>query len=189
VDDTTAASTALASTTTPNPTTTPAATTTVALSAVITVTPTVSSTASFRAGDDGPIADQAFIDEITNATVSYVRSATLAPLGGTKGDVAAILSPEAAAALDDAGRDALSDDQMPIVVASPTSTMSLTISALTGPGDATTVAVVGLDLTVGGATAGGAPVSVHRTGDLTFVKSDAGWKIDAFSLNVDRLMP
>ncbi|MGD9796092.1 MAG: hypothetical protein AB7V43_21725 [Acidimicrobiia bacterium] len=188
VDDATTVATSTA-TTAVAATTTVAPTTTVAVPAVITLTPTVSSAASFSAGDDGPITDQALIDELTNATVAYVKTATLAPLGGTESDVVALLTTEAAAALNDAGRDALSDDQMPIIVASPSSTMTLTISALTGPGDATTIAVVGLDVTVGGTTAGGASVSVHRTGDLTFAKSDAGWKIDAFTLNVDREMP
>lgn len=188
-DTTTVATSAAAATTIAATTTTIAPTTTVPTPAVITLTPTVASATSFGAGDDAPIGDQALIDELTNATLAYVKAATLAPLGGTSGDVAALLTAEAAAALTDAGRDALTDDQMPIIVASPTSALALTISTLTGPGEATTIAVIGLDLTVGGSTAGGAPVSVHRIGDLTFAKSDNGWKIDAFTLNVDREMP
>jgi hypothetical protein len=60
---------------------------------------------------------------------------------------------------------------------------------LVGPDGGAPVAVVGIDLNISGTDVHGAPVSVHRRGDLTMVNEAGAWKIDAFQFTVDREMP
>jgi hypothetical protein len=175
-------------------TTAPAPTTTVAVPVQLTVTPKLGAAKVTSYLGTFDLTDVAVTDAVTKAVATYVSGATLAPLGGKPASLDGLLTDTAAKSLTADTTAALSDDGIAPVTADGATTLAVDLSGLLGPDGAIGVVVATVDLTAGGTTAGGAKVSVHRTGDLTLVNQPGAdgspaWKIDAFQLNVERELP
>ena len=128
---------------------------------------------------------------VLNAVSGYIQSATLEPLQHPTADpagkkLAALLAPSAAAALTGPEHDALTD--IGVGPATKAVTTKLVPVSLAGLADRTgAVDLIGatLDLTVSTQAKLG-PITIHRTGELMFVRDGGTWKILGFKLAVER---
>jgi hypothetical protein len=158
--------------------------TTTTPNARVKVTPGLVSVASAGAPVQLPDADR---DAVFAAVAGYVNDATIAPLEGKPvADLPSHFTTAAAPALQGPERDALLDTDVPRATGRVTPTLQpVSLKGLADP--AGTISLVGstLDLTVRTTTAQG-PVTIHRSGELMFVRDGGAWKITSFKLAVTR---
>ena len=117
----------------------------------------------------------------------YVIAATIDPLHGKPiGDLAAVFTPEATAALAGPDRAAAVDEGMPKAKGTVTATTPpVPIVALSDPAGAIDVVGTTLFLDVHTKAAGG-PIRVLRTGELVLKRDAGAWKIASYRLTVNR---
>ncbi len=130
------------------------------------------------------VADRAAIIETLR---KYVIAATIDPLHGKPvGDLKALFTPEAAAALIGPAADAVVDNGMPKATTTvKATTPPVPIVALSDPTGA--IDLVGTTLFLDVITkASGGPVRVVRTGELVLKRDAGAWKIMSYRLSVNR---
>jgi hypothetical protein len=135
--------------------------------------------------DDAPRADlDADVgDEVLAALQTYVETATVGPLTtGEPADLSSLLTSEAATATDDA--DALVEPAGTTVRSLVARTADVSLLGL-GSGDDLDLVVAELDLHVRG-RGGSGTIEVQRTGQVTLVPEDGGWRIAGYDLAVER---
>jgi hypothetical protein len=132
-----------------------------------------------------------FADDEQNGVLAaveqYVHRATLAPLDGDgTGDLTEILSPATASSMSASDAEALADtDAPPATKKVDVSLEPVNITALVDENGAIDLVGTTLDLSVAAETAQGS-LSIHRTGELVFVRENGAWKILGFTLVVER---
>jgi microcystin degradation protein MlrC len=164
-------------------------TTTTALADVSTAlgTPTIAS-----AGTIGPAGNTdtlSVADKIQTAVAEYERIAIGTALNGSTGDLTGLLTAAVAKTLTPEQRAALTDEATVRASAVSAGTNSIALTGYTGNDGAISVVNAVLSLNVSGTTAGGAPFTIKRSGNLTFVDDGGAWRIDSFDLTVDRDLP
>ncbi len=125
-------------------------------------------------------------DGILAAVEQYIHRATLAPLDGEAVDLRPILSAASAASMSASDRDAVEDNGAPPATGKvDVSLEPVDITALVDENGAIDLAATSLDLAVEAPTAQG-PLTIHRSGELTWVREAGAWKILGFTLIVER---
>lgn len=137
-----------------------------------------------------PAADAAWAG-VLDTLNRYLEAAVLTPLrsGGRAGDLRSLFSGPAADRVMAAGpdRSAIIDENLPPIDGLRPRAAVAGLTGLAGPDGIMSVVTAGLDLRLFG-TAGGAPVSITRTGELVLVPEGATWRIDAFDVKVTRTL-
>jgi hypothetical protein len=171
------------------PTTTLApTTTTLAVGAADVGPPAVVAAESTGVAGTGPL-DATVQAQVVDAIHTYENAAVGTPLGtGQAAVLDGVLTAAAAARLTPPTRDALVDEGLPPMAAIRADRANVTLNGFTGP-DQATVVDANLDLEVSARTPAGLPVKIVRNGSLTFVSDGGTWRIDAFSLSVQRELP
>lgn len=142
------------------------------------------------AGAPVPLAD-ADRQAVLNGVSGYIQSATLEPLQHPNADpagkkLAALLAPSAAAALTGPEHDALTDIGVgPATKAVNTKLVPVSLAGLADRTGAVDLIGATLDLTVSTQAKLG-PITIHRTGELMFIRDGSAWKILGFKLAVER---
>lgn len=114
-----------------------------------------------------------------------ITSAEPLTLGEAGGGFADLFTPDAGAAAAGEDRAAFFDEGLPSFGVLEPANTSIAITGLNGPlGPEPVFAVVDLQWDVGGTRDPGD--RVVRTGELSLVRGDAGWKIAAYALHVER---
>jgi len=146
--------------------------------------------AVYRTGNDPQTLPDDVRDKVMAALTSYLNAAAVKPLKTGAADPAALatsLSPATAARLAGPDRAVLLDEGLPpsvskiVVTAAPV--------ALTGLADGqgnVVVVTAKLDVTTTTKTAKG-KLTIKRTGDIVLTPDAGAWKIDGYSLTVDRV--
>lgn len=117
---------------------------------------------------------------------TYVNDATLAPLKGTRSDVAKLFAPDAAPPETALDYDAFGDASLPKATGRVTATLEpVSLIALADPTGAIDLIGATVDLTVSATTKPG-PIHIHRTGELMFTRDGGEWRILSFKLAVTR---
>jgi hypothetical protein len=120
-------------------------------------------------------------DGVRRTIEAYLAGAVTAPLHtGTAGDVTGLFTADVAGNVAGADHASLVDDGIPGVVGLDNPQAALVVTAA---GD--DLAAGHLDMTVV-ALVGSVPVTIHRTGDITFVRDGDQWHIDGYDLHVTR---
>ncbi len=115
----------------------------------------------------------------------YLDRAVLAPLkSGKAGDLAPLFTAAAFERLSGPDRAALVDEGVAGAAVVSLVSASARLTALLGP-DGVQLLVAGIDVAVS-AKVGTAPLSIHRTGELTMVVDGDAWKISSYDVHVDR---
>ena len=128
---------------------------------------------------------------VLNAVSGYIQNATLEPLQHPTADpagkkLAALLAPSAIAALTGPEHDALTDIGVgPATKAVTTKLVPVSLAGLADKTGAVDLIGATLDLTVATQAKLG-PITIHRTGELMFVRDGSAWKILGFKLAVER---
>ena len=123
---------------------------------------------------------------VLRAVDTYVRAATIEPLAGRPAKLDALFAKDAAPAVGAPERDALSDDGLPKVTGDAKATLvPVSMSGLADQSGAVDLVGTTLDLTVTATAARGA-ITIHRSGELMFVRDGGSWKILSFKLAVTR---
>jgi microcystin degradation protein MlrC len=167
-----------------------ATTTTTALADVSTAigTPTIAS-----AGTVGPAGNTdalSVADKIQTAVAEYERIAIGTALNGSTGDLTGLLTADVAKTLTTEQRATLTDEATVRASAVSAGTNSIALTGYTGADGAISVVNAILSLNLSGTTAAGAPFTIKRSGNLTFVDDGGGvWRIDSFDLTVERDLP
>lgn len=182
---------------TATPATTLAPTTTEALVVVPELgLPVLGPTSLTGPADVGPELDPAGQDTVRTLMADYVARAVALPIGtGQPASLTGLLSSVLEPRLTPDQRALLTDEGVPRLVEVTVERFDVSADALAGPDGAVGVVTTRLDLVVSGVSVdGGAPVSIARRGDLTFVwDPDAldgpAWRLDSFALQVDRTLP
>jgi hypothetical protein len=126
--------------------------------------------------------------QVTAAVDRYLDEAVLVPLQtGVTAQLADVLTATTLAALQPDQRAVLTEEGSPVVADAAVDQHTVTVDGIVAP-DGSSVAVATVALAVAG-TLDGTPVRSTRTGTLTFVLDGTSWRIDAFSLQVDRDLP
>lgn len=121
------------------------------------------------------------------AVEEYVHDATIAPITGVRSrDLTELLAPMAAAGATGADGDALADAGAPRAVGRVDATLQpVDMTALGDENGAIDLVGTTLDLVVSARAATG-KFSIHRRGELMFVRDGQEWKILGFTLAVER---
>lgn len=118
----------------------------------------------------------------------YLDRAVLTPLkSGQAGDLAPLFTAAALERLNGPDRGALVDEGVTGATDVKVASASARLTALVGP-EGVHLLVAGIELAVS-ARAGGAPLTIRRTGELTMVVDGDAWKISAYDVRVDRDTP
>jgi hypothetical protein len=118
----------------------------------------------------------------------YLDAAVLTPLfsGGPAGDLAPLFtSPAVDRVTKGPDRAAIIDEGLPPTDDLRADRSIATLTALAGTDGVVSVVSATLDLRLTG-QAGGAPVTVTRTGDLVLLPDAGTWKIDAYDIRASR---
>ena len=182
-------STAASSTTT----TTSAAATTTTTTALADVSTAIGTPTIASAGTVGPAGNTdalSVADKIQTAVAEYERIAIGTALNGGTGDLTGLLTADVAKTLTAEQRATLTDEATVRASAVSAGTNSIALTGYTGADGAISVVNAFLSLNLSGTTATGAPFTIKRSGNLTFVDDGGGvWRIDSFDLTVERDLP
>jgi hypothetical protein len=118
---------------------------------------------------------------------TYVIAATIDPLHGKPvGNLSTSFTPDAAAGLTGANRDAVVDEGMPKATTTvKVTTPPVPIVALSDPTGAIDLVGTTLFLDVNTKASGG-PVRVLRSGEIVLKRDAGSWKISSYKLSVNR---
>jgi hypothetical protein len=123
---------------------------------------------------------------VLHAVDGYVQAATIDPLAGKPAKLDALFATGAAPLPTAPERDALSDDGLPKTTGGSKATlMPVSMSGLADTTGAIDLVGTTLDLTVTGKAKDG-DITIHRSGELMFVRDGGSWKILSFKLAVTR---
>jgi hypothetical protein len=128
-------------------------------------------------------------DKIQSAVADYERLAIGTALNGSTGDLSGVLTAEAAKTLTPEQRAALTDEATVRAAAVSAGTNSIALTGYTAADGGISVVNAVLALNLSGTTAGGAPFTIKRSGNLTLVDDSGTWRIDSFDLTVERDLP
>lgn len=119
----------------------------------------------------------------------YLEAAVLTPLrsGGPAGDLAPLFTPLSVAPVLTVGPDRFTfiDENLPPATDLRAESAVATLTALAGTDGSISVVTAVLDLRLTGRVEG-APLSLHRAGELVLMPEGRTWRIDAWDLRVTR---
>ncbi len=175
--------------TTTTTTTAASTTTTTALADVSTAigTPTIASAGTI--GPAGTTDTLSVADKVQFMVAEYERLAIGTALNGSTGDLVGVLTAEAAKTLTPEQRATLTDEATVRASAVSAGTNSIALTGYTAADGGISVVNAALSLNLSGTTAAGAPFTIKRFGNLTFVDDGDAWRIDSFDLSVERDLP
>jgi hypothetical protein len=128
-------------------------------------------------------------DKIQSAVAEYERIAIGTALNGSTGDLTGLLTAEVAKTLTAEQRAALTDEATVRAGSVSAGTNSIALTGYTDSDGAISVVNAVLTLNLAGHTAAGAPFTIKRFGNITFVDDSGAWRIDSFDLAVERDLP